>query len=73
MSHGLQLQSLLRNPDAAASGCLSCKGLCAGFKVPKEFKMANVVGEKETEADKKAAAEPGGGGLSAAPNRPLRS
>jgi len=25
-----------------------------GFKVPKEFKMANVVGEKETAKDKEA-------------------
>ena len=25
-----------------------------GFKVPKEFKMANVVGEKETKADVEA-------------------
>jgi 4-hydroxymandelate oxidase len=31
-----------------------------GFKVPKEFKMANVVGEKETESEKKAAEAPGG-------------
>ena len=31
-----------------------------GFTVPKEFKMANVVGEKETAKDKEAAAAPGG-------------